>query len=146
MREGCEDWEFWIRVTERGYVGAILPEVLYRYRRRPDSMSRTMNESETHLRLYAELVRKHPESYARHLSDLLLRRERTIGDLYSRIDAMQHELVDYLEPALAERERELTTARARRDAAARRDRLAADVDRLEVGGLRARQTRRLASR
>jgi glycosyltransferase involved in cell wall biosynthesis len=130
MREGCEDWEFWIRVTERGYQGVILPEVLYLYRRRPDSMSRTMNESDVHLRLYAELVHKHPASYRRHLPDLLLRRERTIGDLHSRIDSLRQELDGYLEPALAQRRRELAVARERREVAARRALLTAEVDRL----------------
>ena len=56
MREGCEDWEFWIRVTEAGYRGAIVPEVHYQYRRRSDSMSRTMNDGDTHLRLYRTLL------------------------------------------------------------------------------------------
>ena len=44
MREGCEDWDFWLRLVERGFPGTIIPEVLFYYRRRADSMSRDMLE------------------------------------------------------------------------------------------------------
>ena len=113
MRDGCEDWEFWIRVMEHGYRGVILPEVLYRYRRRRDSMSNEMNRTDRHLQLYAELVEKHPESYRRHLLDLVLRREWTISDLCRRIRAVEEELRNSVEPTLEERRREVERANRR---------------------------------
>ena len=42
MRNGCEDWDFWLRLVEAGYPGAIIPEVLFYYRRHAASMSRAM--------------------------------------------------------------------------------------------------------
>jgi len=75
MRHGCEDWDLWIGMVERGLRGVILPEVLFFYRRRPDSMSRIMMEGETHVGLYRYLIEKHPTSFERHLVDLLVRRE-----------------------------------------------------------------------
>jgi glycosyltransferase involved in cell wall biosynthesis len=111
MRDGCEDWEFWIRLVERGHRGAIVPEVLYRYRRRRDSMSREMHRDDRHLDLFAEIVRKHPDSYDRHLPDLVLRRERTIGDLFGSIQAVEWELDSWLRPAIEERRREVARAR-----------------------------------
>ncbi len=36
---GHEDWDLWISLVEKGFTGTILPEVLFYYRRRPDSMS-----------------------------------------------------------------------------------------------------------
>jgi glycosyltransferase involved in cell wall biosynthesis len=131
MREGCEDWEFWIRVTEAGFGGAIIPEALYRYRRRPDSMSRVMNASETRLRLYRELVEKHPSSYREHLLDLVLRREWTIAGLAQRIDGLQQELDTTLYPALRERRLELQRAQARLADARAADALRQRVDDLE---------------
>jgi glycosyltransferase involved in cell wall biosynthesis len=113
MRGGCEDWEFWIRVTERGYRGAILPEILYHYRRRPGSMSREMHRAERYLEVYADIIRKHTDSYRRHLPDLVLRRERVIADLTSSIHAVEDELDTWLRPALAERQREVARCRAR---------------------------------
>ena len=116
MRDGCEDWEFWIRVIEAGYRGTIVPEVLYRYRRRPDSMSRAMNATDTWFRLYGELIDKHPGSYREHLLDLMLRRDWTIAGLCRGIDGVQDELAVVLEPALAERRLELERAEARLEA------------------------------
>jgi glycosyltransferase involved in cell wall biosynthesis len=84
MRDGCEDWEFWIRVAESGRRGAIVPEVLYRYRRRPDSMSRVMNATELRFSLYETLIAKHPASYEDHLLDLILSREHTFADAEER--------------------------------------------------------------
>jgi len=113
MREGCEDWEFWIRVTEQGHIGAIVPELLYDYRQRPDSMSRSMTETEVFTRLYGELVDKHRPSFERHLLDLVLRREWMFRDVCQRIDRLEFEVTTLLEPALAQRRRELATAKAR---------------------------------
>ncbi len=36
IREGFEDWDFWLRCANSGYWGATLPEHLYWYRRRPN--------------------------------------------------------------------------------------------------------------
>ena len=113
MRDGCEDWEFWIRMTEAGYRGAIIPEVLYEYRRRPESMSRQMNQDAAHLRLYSALIERHHESYRQHLGDLLLRREWTMSTLARSIEALETEIAVNLEPALAERRHEGERARAR---------------------------------
>jgi len=75
MRHGCEDWDLWISMVERGLRGVILPEVLFFYRRRPDSMSRIMMEGATHVGLYQYLIEKHRTSFETHAVDLLLRRE-----------------------------------------------------------------------
>ncbi len=76
MRHGCEDWDLWISMVERGFRGVILSEVLFFYRRRRDSMSRIMMQGETHSGLYHYLVEKHRASFEDHLLDLLVRRER----------------------------------------------------------------------
>jgi len=112
MRDGCEDWEFWIRVTEKGHHGVIVPEVMYQYRRRAGSMSDVMNQSDLHHRLYRELIEKHADSYRRCLPDLVLRREQTTGDIWRHIDGLREELSS-LEPLLEERRREIDRARGR---------------------------------
>lgn len=38
MREGYEDWEFWVSAAERGWRGTCVPKKLFLYRRRPGSM------------------------------------------------------------------------------------------------------------
>ena len=38
MRDGFEDWDFWLAAAERGWRGQHLPMAGFRYRRRPESM------------------------------------------------------------------------------------------------------------
>ena len=38
MREGFEDWDFWLSAAARGWRGQHLPHAGFRYRRRPESM------------------------------------------------------------------------------------------------------------
>ena len=33
LRDGYEDWEFWIHIASAGYRGAVIPEVLFNYRK-----------------------------------------------------------------------------------------------------------------
>ena len=81
MVDGCEDWEFWIRVVEAGFTGVIIPEFLFRYRRRADSMSRTMHAVPGMPALYRQLVDRHPDLFARHLVALLGHRDDEIASL-----------------------------------------------------------------
>jgi glycosyltransferase involved in cell wall biosynthesis len=102
FKSGCEDWDFWITLVERGFKGMILPEVLFNYRRRPASMSRTMLEREGHPALYARLVRKHDVSYRQHLDTLILRRERGIVNLRRHNHDLAMEYDQRLHPQLAQ--------------------------------------------
>lgn len=81
MVEGCEDWEFWIRVVDAGFTGVIIPEFLFRYRRRADSMSRAMHAVPGMPALYRQLVDRHLEVFARHLVALLEHRDDEIASL-----------------------------------------------------------------
>jgi len=91
--DGCEDWDFWITMVEQGHPGTIIPEFLFRYRRRTGSMSRVMMEDK-HPALYRRLVSKHTASYRAHLEPLLVRREREEAHLRGQIHDL--ELDEYL--------------------------------------------------
>lgn len=84
FRSGLEDWDLWVTLVERGYRGDIIPEVLFRYRQRPDSMSRIHFAGEGHARQYRRLVDKHRESFRRHVAVLAGRR---LADLASALNA-----------------------------------------------------------
>jgi glycosyltransferase involved in cell wall biosynthesis len=116
MREGCEDWDLWISLVERGWRGTILPEFLFRYRRRADSMSRQMNLGAAHPALYGRLVRKHEQSYRRHLRDLWLRRAGIVFAQCRHAGELKREMATWLEPRRAACEERL--ARLRRDSPA----------------------------
>jgi glycosyltransferase involved in cell wall biosynthesis len=81
MELGHEDWDLWLSLTERGFVGAIVPEVLFYYRRRSNSRSAVADRGETNLRLFADRVRKHDASYRRFLFDALCEREAQVGSI-----------------------------------------------------------------
>jgi hypothetical protein len=113
FRDGCEDWDLWITMVERGFPGTIIPEFLFRYRRRTGSMSRVMVQGD----IYRRLVSKHAASYRAHLDRLLVRREREEAHLRRQIHDL--ELGEYLvvRPELTSARDDLRDAERRRQAA-----------------------------
>jgi len=69
MSYGLEDYESWISLYESGRLGVCIPEMLTRYRVRPDSMFRSMNEDQI-LYMYDEIVRLHAQSYQHYGNEL----------------------------------------------------------------------------
>jgi glycosyltransferase involved in cell wall biosynthesis len=97
MIDGCEDWEFWIRVVDAGHEGVIIPEFLFRYRRRADSMSRMMHAVPGVSALHRQLVDRHPDLFARHLVDLLERRDAEIASLSTSLWRLEQAWASELE-------------------------------------------------
>ncbi len=58
MRAGYEDWEFWISLMERGFVGAHLPASGFLYRKRAESM--LADSSRRHEEILGYIMTKHP--------------------------------------------------------------------------------------
>lgn len=54
-----EDWDVFCAMAERGYEGMVIPEFLFHYRLRPDSMTRTV-ANQSRRELIAYLILKHP--------------------------------------------------------------------------------------
>jgi glycosyltransferase involved in cell wall biosynthesis len=111
--DGCEDWDFWVTLVECGYRGHILPEVLFHYRRRPDSMSRSMQQGDAHPRLFRRLVEKHRAAYTEHITALVARRERDAATTRLHTRELDHEYATWFANELP----------ARRDDIRRLDRL-----------------------
>jgi len=107
MREGCEDWDFWLRLVERGFEGAIVPEVLFYYRRRSDSMSREMLDDERYRRPLDTLIAKHEHAYRVHLPAILVAKEAEAQHLIREIATIERDRVLALEPALFRAREEL---------------------------------------
>jgi GT2 family glycosyltransferase len=100
---GCEDWDLWISLTERGYLGTIVPEVLFRYRQRPGSMRRLSEDPRVRQRIWQTLLEKHRDSYVRHAAEVLLLQEVQAGRLLRGNWDLQFEIETVLKPALAAR-------------------------------------------
>jgi glycosyltransferase involved in cell wall biosynthesis len=147
MREGCEDWEAWIRLVERGFRGDILREVLYEYRRRPGSMSRVMVQGDRQPRIYRQIVEKHAATFGRYASALVARRETDLGTLQREVHDLDLEYHSRIGPALAKRRDDVAVLerkkkRADAEAAERAEQLAA---RREVEALRQSASWRLTA-
>jgi glycosyltransferase involved in cell wall biosynthesis len=104
MKEGCEDWDLWINLVERGHRGVIIPRFLFHYRRRSDSMSWGM--AQRHLKLFRRLIEKHTASYRAHLLELFQRRELATCDLRRQIHHLDQEYETWFAPELGRRREE----------------------------------------
>jgi glycosyltransferase involved in cell wall biosynthesis len=111
MREGCEDWDLWLRLVEGGWKGTIVPEVLFYYRRRADSMSRLMLDAQAYRRPLEALVRKHEASYREHLTDVLVAQEAEVLHLSHEIADLERDSVATLDASLQRAREELDAIR-----------------------------------
>jgi glycosyltransferase involved in cell wall biosynthesis len=121
MREGCEDWDLWLRLVAAGRRGAIIPEVLFFYRRRADSMSRRMLDAQAYRRPLETLVRKHNSSYRAHLAEVLVSKEAEVLHLMREIADLERDRLLTLDPALrhAREELDVLSVKAQRAASVR---------------------------
>ena len=69
MRKGYEDWDFWLKLIETGYRWITIPEVLFYYRDRKDSM--LYNTKERHSEQFGNLQKLHLQFISDHLIDIL---------------------------------------------------------------------------
>ena len=101
MTDGCEDWEFWIRAVAQGFSGVIVPEFLFRYRRRADSMSRVMEDAPGASGLLRQIIDRHPQLFLTHLQDLLARADGELAALSTNLWRLDDEWAGEVEGLLA---------------------------------------------
>jgi glycosyltransferase involved in cell wall biosynthesis len=116
MRDGCEDWDFWLRLVERGFRGTILPQVLFYYRRRAESMSRRMLEPEAYRKPLTALVNRHASAYRTHMSHVLLSKEVESVNLFREVWNLQRDQIAITAPSLSRAREELDAATAKAEA------------------------------
>ena len=68
--DACQDWNFWISIVKRGWRWTVVPRVLYRYRRRPGSISDVYQEQMS--RIFREMVALHADIYREHYEEILV--------------------------------------------------------------------------
>ena len=69
MKDGYEDWEFYIRILKQGGEAIVIPEPLFNYRQKVDSMRKRANKIRYELWEYIFL--KHEEVYKGNFSALV---------------------------------------------------------------------------
>jgi len=70
MTRGYEDWEFWIRLSERGYRGVRVREPLFIWRRHSHN-TMVMEAVKRHDELYAQIIGRHRETYTRRATEII---------------------------------------------------------------------------
>jgi glycosyltransferase involved in cell wall biosynthesis len=111
FREGLEDWDFWLSALERGWEFHRLPEVLFEYRVRRESLARSTLEPERNERLIRALAEKHRALYEAHWLEAWLAAGRTKLD--------RHLVINGLLEETRQKERDLADLRRRLAAAER---------------------------
>ena len=84
---GHADWLLWLRLLETGHQMDVIPEVLYYYRLRPDSLSRVDRRRERDqaaISIIQGIIRNRSEVFSRSYS--------SIHRLLRRIDSLEQEL------------------------------------------------------
>ncbi|XGV98058.1 MAG: glycosyltransferase [Leptolyngbya sp. BL-A-14] len=76
-----EDWDFWLGVLERGWKFHYIPEVLYDYRVRKNSMVATCDLPENRSRLLKYICTKHAKLYRTAFAQMVGDRELQVGNL-----------------------------------------------------------------
>ncbi len=80
MVYGWEDYDFWLSLIELGREVVRIPETLFFYRKRSNSMIRAMGRDQL-LYSYAQLLKNHSQLYRDNLATLLLNRAETVTEL-----------------------------------------------------------------
>ncbi len=66
---GYQDWDFWIKIISHGYIWTIIPEELFFYRDRKNSMVKTSNKKQ--VSLYNTIVDNNKIFYKEHAIEII---------------------------------------------------------------------------
>lgn len=119
MQGGYEDWEFWISLVEHGYAWTAVPEPLFHYRIRANSMLASIDK-DLHLRLYSRIYELHKGFFKKELDDFALLSAATVKSLHRNIARTSEDIGEVrarlaeVESALRRLERNILVRSARK--------------------------------
>lgn len=76
MKEGLEDWDFWLSLLDKDSIVHCLDDVVYYIRVREDS--RTSNARKYHSSLHQQIIKNHPDIYSKYMTDIISPYEQII--------------------------------------------------------------------
>lgn len=109
---GYEDFDFWLSAIEAGHRGEVIPEPLFHYRVRADSMFHRAIARSTFVEIMTAIYARHRASIDRHGPEILLARDAFIQSQRGYRDDLVRRR-DVLERRLEEVEQQIAAARAR---------------------------------
>jgi glycosyltransferase involved in cell wall biosynthesis len=89
---GYEDWEFWLRVAKQGWQFHHIPEVMFDYRTRSDSMVQECKQPANQKRLVQYICAKHHDLYRSRLADVIADKELVAFERMYEIESLKREL------------------------------------------------------
>ncbi len=108
MVGGYEDWEFWLSTVEKGYKWAVVPEPLFLYRIRGESMLHSPGFP--HLDLYTKLYDFHEKLFLNNLREFVLANTEDEKVLRQAVKAKDESIAE-LEVSKEEYEEEVISLR-----------------------------------
>jgi glycosyltransferase involved in cell wall biosynthesis len=87
MKEGYEDWNFWIAVTRKGWLVRSIPEHLFHYFVARESM--VVESDKKRPKLMRRLVENHLEAYQEHVDLVVHEKEMEIQQLQRKLDELR---------------------------------------------------------
>lgn len=89
---GYEDWDFWLSAAEKGWQFWHIPEVMFDYRTRSDSMVQTCKQPINQKRLVNYICSKHIGLYTPRLADVIADKEFVAFERMLELDRLRLEL------------------------------------------------------
>ncbi|MFB2918604.1 glycosyltransferase [Aerosakkonema sp. BLCC-F2] len=89
---GYEDWDFWLSAAEKRWKFYHIPEVLFDYRVRADSMVSLCRIPENHERLVRYICAKHLEIYKTNFANILAEKDSALLKEQIRYEGLEMEL------------------------------------------------------
>jgi glycosyltransferase involved in cell wall biosynthesis len=87
MKRGYEDWDFWLRVTNKGWNCHVIEEPLFFYRVSESSM--VTESRKIHNDLFKELVEKNLGIFRDHIVSAIVMRDKKIYELRNKISRIE---------------------------------------------------------
>ena len=88
LKNGYEDWDFWLRVTNLGYKVHVIPEPLFLYRQKYSSM--LIETQKKHTQVYAEILNLNKDIFEKYSLELLIDKEKRIYQEIEKLAQRDH--------------------------------------------------------
>jgi len=86
---GYEDWDMWISAVDNGWEFIHIPEVLFEYRNRQNSLVKEARSGKNHAKNYAYIVSKYPNLFERYNKQIANYLGEQVADLLNQYGAFK---------------------------------------------------------
>ena len=69
---GCEDWDLWLSFIENGYEIYQIPEILFYYRKHPNTRTEEALKFHKYLKIRKNIIKSHKELYKKYFWQIIL--------------------------------------------------------------------------